>query len=255
MSIFLRCLSAEWMKTRRTLYLLAVFAMPTILGLFNFLLILGIDHDAGYYEGPNGWVQFEHNTITFWALLVLPSLLVLMCAFMAHAEHDTKQWRRLMCLPLPRGPIYLAKMAVVMALMLLSSLILWGQNILWGGLIVKLRPELGLSFATIDLWHMLVPYLVTCLYALFIASIHLWFSMRVNNFVLSIGLGVTLVLGGFFLNDTPFLRFAFPWSLPSMVYQAGSLQAGLIGMAYGIIGWLAATFGGCLDFVNRDVLA
>lgn len=255
MNAFFRCLSSEFLKAKRTLYLLAVVAMPTILGLFNFLLLSGIDHNAGYYNRPDGWVRFEHNTITFWAILVLPSLLVLVCAFIMHQEHDTRQWRRLMSLPIPRAPFYLAKMAAVVLMILLSSLILWAENIFWGWLLTLLRPELGLSMTNIKLWEMLIPYLIICAFSLFIAAIHLWFSLRAQNFVLSIGVGLALILAGFFLHEIPIIQLIFPWSLPSLVYKAGSLQTALIGMAYALVGWVVVTAAGCIDFTHRDVLS
>jgi hypothetical protein len=255
MSAFMRCLSAEILKTRRTIYLLGVIALPTILTLFNFLLLLGIERDSGYYAKPNGWLSYEHNTITFWAILVLPFLIVLVCAFVAHQEHDTHQWRRLMCLAVPRAPIYLAKLALVMGLCLLSSAILWGENLLFGSLLAILRPELGLPIQAIAPWDMLLPYLAIFSYALLIMAIHFWFSLRANNFVLSIGLGLALILAGFFLNEVDVVRAIFPWSLPALVYKAGSLQAGEVGLAYSLIGCVAVSAAGCLDFARHDVLA
>lgn len=255
MNIFLRCLSAEILKTRRTIYMLAVITMPTMLGLFNFLLHVGLDQQTGRYNTPNGWLLFEHNTRTFWAILVLPSLLVLICAFLAHQEHDNRQWRRLMCLPVPKAPIYLAKAAVVIALILLSSLILWAQNILWGWLFAILRPEMGLSLSTFSVLDTLLPFLVICLFAFFIAAIHLWFSLQTQNFVLSIGMGLAFILAGFFLNDIPVMRLVFPWSLPAVVYRATSYQELWTGMAYSLAGWGVVTAVGCLNFTRQDILS
>jgi hypothetical protein len=255
MNVFWRCLSAEVLKTRRTIYLLAVFAMPTMLSLFNFLLHVGLTHTEGYYATADGWMSFAHNTFTFWAILVLPSLVVLISAFVAHQEHDNKQWRRLMCLGVPWAPIYLAKSAVVIGLMLLSTILLWAEDIVWGWLIILLRPELGLSFSTFSPWHMFMPFGLICLYCFFIAAIHQWFSLRANNFVLSIGLGLALILAGFFLHDIDVIRIVFPWSLPATVYQADTLAVLLGGLAYSLAGWAAVTATGCWDFARQDVLS
>lgn len=255
MTIYFRCLSAEILKTRRTLYLVAVFVMPTILALFNFLLHLGIGHEPGYYGSPDGWVSFEHNTYTFWAILVLPFLLVLVCAFIAHLEHDTQQWRRLMCLAIPREPIYLAKTTIVFGLAILSSLILWAENILLGWLLSILAPELGLSLAHFSSGRTLLPFLLICLFASLTGAIQLWFSMRVRNFVLSVGLGLALILAGFFLKEISVVGFIFPWSLPALVYSARTLPEFIGGLAYSLVGWAAVTTAGCLDFTRRDVLS
>jgi hypothetical protein len=78
-----------------------------------------------------------------------------------------------------------------------------------------IRPDRGLSLANIALWDMLVPYLCIVAFALLIVSFHLWLAMWARNFVLSIGVGVSLGLAGAFLHDDALWRLAFPWSLPA----------------------------------------
>jgi hypothetical protein len=255
MKTFFRCTAAEFLKSRRTIYLLAVFVMPTILSLFNFLLMFGANHQVGYYDSPTGWVQFGHNTYTFWAFFALPALLVMTSAFLAHIEHDTKQWRRLMALPVPRAPFYMAKMAVVLGLSVVSSLILWVEDILLGLLLSVTRPELGLSMANFTPFRMLYPFLMICVFCLFIAAIHLWFSLRVQNFVLSIGLGLAVILAGFFLSDIPIIGEVFPWSLPTLVYKADTMEALVGGLVYSLVGCLVVTVVGCIDFTRQDILS
>ena len=115
-----RCMSAEILKTRRTIYSFGVIAVPTILSLLNFLLMLATNRE-NEYATERGWLSFAHNTITFGSMLVLPWLIVLLCAFSAHQEHDTKCLRTLMILPLPKSALYVGKLAVVTGLAGLSS--------------------------------------------------------------------------------------------------------------------------------------
>ena len=90
---------------------------------------------------------------------------------------------------------------------------------------------------------------------LLIASVHFWFSMRVHNFVLSIGVGFGLVLLGAFRHDLAFLKLAFLWSLPSLVFTAAGWQEEVLGAAYSLAGFLAISIVGCRSFARRDVLA
>lgn len=253
MKTLMRCLSAELLKTKRALSLASALALPTVLSLFNFLLLAGLGSGRDRYAAENGWVQYEHNTITFWALLVFTGVIVLATAFLAHQEHDAHTWRRLMCLPLPKAPIYLAKLLVTLALCLLACLVLWAENILFGSLFTLIRPDRGLALANIALWEMLVPYLYIIVLALLIVSFHLWLAMRVHNFVLSIGVGLTLGLAGAFMHEEAIWRLAFPWSLPALVYSAGSQAEAIWGLCYSIIGFVVITIVGCLSFCRRDV--
>ncbi|NMB90991.1 MAG: ABC transporter permease subunit [Chloroflexi bacterium] len=254
MNSFFRCVSAEILKSRRTLSLLGVFLLPTMLTLFNFLLLSGIERSEDWYSHPDGWVSFEHNTITFWALLFFPYGLVLVSAFTAHQEHDTKRWRQLMCLPLPKAALYLAKLAIVMLLSLLACLVVWAENIFWGWLFTRVRPDLGLSLETINLWRMLLPYLLIYLYSLLILAFHFWFSTRVHNFALSIGLGFALGLIGLFVHEIDGVRLVFPWALPSIIYARVSVFEGVAGLVYSLAGFAAITYAGCRSFLRRDVL-
>jgi hypothetical protein len=255
MKYFLRCLAAERLKTKRTIYLLGVFALPTILSLFNFLLIAGIAGQEGYYAGDRQWVSYEHNTITFGALLVYPILIVLVTSFITHQEHDTGSWRRLMCLPMPREALYLAKLSMSTILVLLGCLIMWLENIVWGWLLSVLRPEMGLVLTKITPLDMLVPFLFIFLLALLILSLHFWFAVQVHNFVVSIGLGMALIMMGMFLRELSFFNVAFPWALPVLVYDAPDVATLIGGLLYSMIGGLVCTFAGCWSFVRRDVLA
>ena len=254
MKYFLHCLSAEVLKTKRTIALMGVIVLPTILTFFNFLLLVGLSQGERY-ASERGWVHFEHNTITFWAMLVFSSVVVLVSAFSAHQEHDPRQWRRLMCLPLPKAPLYLAKLTIVMGLALLSCLLLWVENIGWGWLFSLIRPEMGLSIARITLWDMLVPYLWIFVFALLILALHFWFSMRVQNFVLSIGMGFALTLAGAFLHDVTFWKVAFPWALPSLAFTASAWSEVYVGLLYSGVGFVVISLAGCWEFIRRDVLS
>jgi hypothetical protein len=254
MKYFFRCVSTEILKTKRTIYLAGVIVLPAILSLFNFILLFGLstNHD---YDRKGGWVHFEHNTITFWALLVFPCVIILLSAFNAHQEHDTRQWRRLMCLPLPGASLYLAKLTVVMGLAFLSCLVVWVDNIIFGWAFSTLQPEKGLSMAQIELWDMLVPFLWIFLLSLLILAIHYWFSMRVQNFVLSIGIGFALVLVGAFLHENLIFNRFFPWSIPSLVYRAESFEQVLASLALDLVGFVIIIYAGCRNFIRQDVLS
>jgi hypothetical protein len=254
MSYFWRCLSAEILKTRRSLSLLGVVVLPTLLSFFNFLLLLGLP--AGdEYASPKGWVHFEHNTITFGGMFVFPAVIVLVSAFTAHQEHDPKMWRRLMCLAVPKMALYLAKLALLLGLTGLSGLVLWAENVVWGVLFFVLRPDVGLSPARLALGAMLAPYLWIFLFALLIAAIHFWFALRVQNFGLSIGLGFALILAGAFLHREQLWRVVFPWALPSLGFSTSSWVEIVTGLLYSLTGFIVVVYLGCRSFARRDVFS
>ncbi len=252
--LIFRCISAEILKTRRTICLLGIIVMPSILSLLNFLLMLGTSQEQEYAT-EGGWLSFSHNTISFWSLLVLPCVIVLVSAFSAHQEHDTKHWRILMCLPVSKSAIYMGKLTMIVSLTLLSCVLLWVENIFWGCLLSILRPETGLSLARLNLFGLLLPFVLIFLFSLLLIAIHFWFSMRVQNFVLTVGIGFFLSLVGAFLHDEPIWQIIFPWSLPSLVRSASSWQEGMIGLLYSFLGFILLAYLGSRNFLRRDVLS
>jgi hypothetical protein len=86
-------------------------------------------------------------------------------------------------------------------------------------------------------------------------ALHLWFSMRVQNFALSIGLGFALILTGAFLHREPFWRVLFPWALPSLGFSTDSRAEIIAGLVYGMTGFVVMVYFGCRNFVRRDVVS
>ncbi len=80
----MRCISAETLKARRTIHLLGVIAMPTVLAVLNLALMITTSRENGYAT-PGGWLSFAHNTISFGSMLVLPfDVVVLVALLVAH---------------------------------------------------------------------------------------------------------------------------------------------------------------------------
>lgn len=254
MSHWLRCLSAELLKSKRTLALATAVAVPLTLGLLNWVLLLGVSNPRDYAT-DYGWVNYEHNTITFWSMVFVQSVAVLVTAFICHQEHDSKVWRRLMCLPVSKAALYLAKLAVVLGLTGLSGLLVWAGNIGYGALYAALRPETGLAWNRIELWPMLAPFAVIYGLALFLIALHYVLSLNVHNFVVSIGIGLALTLVGAGLHDYALARAAFPWCLPTLVFHAETMGQIYTGLAVSVGGFIVTVAAGGWLFVRRDVLS
>jgi ABC-2 type transport system permease protein len=254
MIYWLRCLSAEALKSKRTLALATAVTVPLTLGLLNWVLLLGVSNPRDYAT-EYGWVNYEHNTITFWSIVFVQSVAVLVTAFVSHQEHDSKVWRRLMCLPVPKAALYLAKLAVVLGLKALSCLLVWAGNIGYGAAYAALRPENGLAWSHIELWPMLAPFVAIYGLALFVIALHYVLSLNVHNFVASIGIGLALALVGTGLHDYALARAVFPWCLPTVVYHAETMSDIYAALAVSGGGFLVTTVAGGWLFVRRDVLS
>lgn len=254
MGYWWRCLRAEALKCKRTLALTLVVAVPLALGALNFLLLLGVSAPRDYAT-EYGWLDFEHNTITFWAIIFSQATAILATALSAHQEHDAGLWRRLMCLPVPRGALYLAKLTTTLGLMAVAGLMVWVGNLGYASLYAWLRPDGGLAAAPLDLWIMARPFVLIYGLGLFMVAIHFVASLNVRNFVVSVGAGLVVALAGAGLHDYAVARQVVPWCLPTAVYLADSWGEMWATLAISGTGFVATAALGAWIFGQRDVLS
>jgi lantibiotic transport system permease protein len=239
----------ELLKLKRTLALWMAFVTP--------LAIIALVSAASYLRPPNdattnGWEWYPNIIISLWGLLMLPLFIALETALLSGMESNEKQWKHLFALPMPRSAIYLAKLLITLAIIGLSSLVLWLGMICVGWLLGQLRPTLGL--------HMPIPWLElfrmianAFLAAWLVVAFQLWLSMRWQNFTLSIGFAMTAtVLSGFVINSREFAPW-YPYALPAI---ATNLMQNNVDQAvwFGISAGLVVALIGMWDVVRRDVL-
>ena len=254
-----RCLSAEMLKSRRTVFLFGSILLPTLLAVLNFLLHLGasqslIDQMMVGEDQATMWMAYHHNTYSLGAAIIFPVVFVFVSTFTAHQEHDTHQWRRLLSMAVSRKSLYLAKITFTIGLCLFACLVMFVDNVILGGIFTLIKPEIGLVFSQMPFGYMLLVFLVITLLGLLMSSLQFYFSMRVNNFVLSIGVGVALVLSGMFFSDVDGLRYIYPWSLPALIYKDCSPAEVYIPMAYSMIGFIVTTYFNTRAFMRQDIL-
>jgi hypothetical protein len=253
MKHYLACLSAELLKARRTIYLLGSILLPLLLAGFNFLLHLGAGISPEGTEQRAAWMSFAHNTYSLGALIVFPVIFVFASTFTVHQEHDNHQWRRLLSMAVPRGAVYLAKLTLTLGLGLLSCLVMWLADLGFGAAFASLRPESGLLVKQMPIGMLLLPFLMIFLLGVLMAGLQFFFSMRVKNFVVSIGAGLALILAGMYFVNVPVLRFIYPWSLPALVYKADTLAQLLLPMAFSLLGLAVTIWFSIRAFIRQDI--
>lgn len=252
--LYFRCLSAEILKSKRTLYLAACTLLPLLLAVFNLLLHLGI-RPTNYGSDPgDAWLSFFHNTFSLGALLLFPSVSILSSTFIAHQEHDHHHWRKLLCLPVPRGVVYLSKLTITLGLGLLACLVMFCADLVLGVLYAQMSPASGLQIASIPVARMLALFLIIFVLGLLMTTIQLEISLRVKNFVISIGVGLALLLAGMYFAEVDVLCYLYPWSLQALIYKSDQIWMVIVGAAISLGGTLLLANLRLYKFAHEDVL-
>ena len=245
--LLLRALNSELLKLKRTLAFRVVFVLPLLIAVLQFFVIL---RTKKYAPGFNLWQTHPTNSFQIWAVFMMPLLITLETALLNGIEHSDRQWKHIFALPVPRYSVYVAKVIVAQALILISTLTLAALTVVVGWAAMYLRPELANSGPA--------PYGSLAKYATFvwlaswlIIAIHTWISVRWSGFPIPLGAGIGGTFFALFAASAAVGKY-YPWLLPMNIFLEGRFTSAIV---LGVVGGIVAVAIGCVEFVRRDVLS
>ena len=247
-----RALSAEVLKTKRTLTLGLAFLAPLAVAFLEFVMHMQMGERA-MKPGAEAWISLSQHSLILWTLLMLPLFVTLETGLLSALEHNNKTWKQLYALPLPRWVVYAAKQLTGMGLIGLSMIVMVTMIVGVGLLLNLFRPTLG--FAAPIPWPTIIQtYLLTYLASWLIISLHLWVSAHWSSFIVAMGAGIVTTVAGVTVINSDWAKY-YPWTLPFMV-SVGFVEGEVIGaqLALGIIGGIVVALAGGWDVIRRDVL-
>ena len=258
MNAFGRALSAELLKTRRTLALVMTLLAPAIIAVIQFAMYI---QNRDYYlahADQDQWLTLNQNSMVFWSLMMMPLFVTLETALLSGLEYGRKNWTLLYTMPVPRWAFYAAKEAISMALIGISILVMWGLAVLVGLILQTIEPAYGLRVDLIPWKQMLTGYALVYLAAFLIISIHLWVSSRWPNFVVALGFGIAATVTAVLIFQSDWGRF-FPWTMPGLLALSALQKVELpmsvpLFLAIGAGGGLLFAMLASWDIGRRDVL-
>jgi len=251
MTTLIRALSAEVLKTKRTLTLWLIVLAPLAIAFLEFVMHMQNGARA-LQPNTNVWLSLTRYNLLLWSLLMLPLFVTLETGLLNAQEHGNKMWKQLYATPLPRWAIYAAKQLIGLALVGASTLILLAMSIGAGLLLNVFRPELGFV-PPID-WAAIVPaYALAYLAAWLIISLHLWVSARWPSFVVAMGVGIVATVAGVLVINSDWAK-VYPWTLPgraSIGYIEGDAIAAQV--ALGFLSGIVVALAGGWDVTRREI--
>ncbi len=255
MRTFVRSVSAEFLKMKRTPALLVAVVAPYVIVLLFFLF--------AYYQGErlfpsptsDPWRWFAEAAFVTWTGFFFPLFLGLETSLLAAVEHRAEGLRRLFVLPIRRTTLYLAKQTATY-LLIASSFFLLSAGIVAAGLLLRMvGPEVGFE-APPPMVLLIRLAVVAALASSFMVAIQTWVALLRKDVAAPIGVAVLatasmLALDAFDAN----LGAYHPWSYPGEAIRAVLADVDDPGwwIAGGITGILFAVVAGW-SLGRRDVL-
>lgn len=196
--MLLRCITAEWMKQRRSGIWILLSALPLVsvlIGCANFMLNQGVlQHE---------WYSLWSQVGLFYGEFFFPILIAIGASYLGRLEHSNGNWRLLLSAPIRPASIWLAKLfmlALFLGYVQLLFLILYYAGGRWIGLPPGLPAEWpGWIFRG---W----------VAGMAIGSMQLALSMHIRSFAVPVGIGLSACIIGLGLYVLK-LGLLFPHSL------------------------------------------
>jgi hypothetical protein len=246
MKMLLRALSAESLKLKRTLALWLVAGAPMVVILLTIFVVLNMARNGAHVDIMRAMNQ---GPIGVWAVFMLPLFIVLETALVSGIDHNSKSWKHIYALPVPRWTIYIAKLLMGLALITASSIVFWLGLVTTGLVLRLLWPESYMI--NVDIWlGILQPLAIIWLAALLIVALHTWITIRWSSFALTTGIGVAGVFFALFAASAWVGKY-YPWLLP---LNSRSPDREAIALTLGIAGGIIVSILGCWEVTRRDVL-
>ena len=247
-----RALSAEVLKTKRTLTLGLAFLAPLAVAFLEFVMHMQMGERA-MQPGAEAWISLSQHSLILWTLLMLPLFVTLETGLLSALEHNNKTWKQLYALPLPRWVVYAAKQIIGMGLIGLSMAVMVAMIVGVGLPLSVFKPTLG--FSDPIPWPTIIQtYLLTYLASWLIISLHLWVSAHWPSFVVAMGVGIVATVAGVLVIESDWAR-VYPWTLPGLVainFMEG--DAVTAELALGIVGGIVAALAAGWEATRHDVL-
>ena len=237
-----KLLAVELLKIRRSLALLMMFAIPAMVVLLNFAMLVK-RHDIGQIDTKQ-WFFYWNGIIGMWSYFMLPLYIALITGLLNGHEHKNQTWRLMLTLPVSQLQLFVVKGILAWLFVIASTLVLIALTLIS-------VAGLGLGGASLagafplELLTMLGKVALTCLPVLVIQHAVSW---RIQNLVLPLAVGVIATMAVQQIGSSTYWVW-YPWSYPVMammgsngaMQQQAMLLAGLVGVA--LMGACAALLG------------
>ncbi len=233
------------MKLKNNWVVFPVLMAPLLILLLQYANFR-IRYSSVVKEGDIPWTVFIEQHSVIWAVLILPVLSALLSSMLIMTENSDNNWKYLLVLPIKRGEVYFAKMALVVLFLIISSIILGGGMVI-SSIILNLPGEIPIT-------QLLQTLSAALIGAFAVLMIQFWLSIRFNNPGIPLAVAICGTVSAIFLLQSAFTRW-LPWVYPYLVlpirlneniniswYMFQSLLVGLL-----------CLLAGFREFARRDI--
>ena len=215
--MFRKLVAVELIKIRRSLALLMMFAIPLMVVLLFFMVLIK-RHDLAQIDAKT-W-HFHWIGITgMWSYFMMPLYVALITGLLNGQEHRNQTWRLMLTLPVSQLQLFIVKGILAWLFVVGSTLALMAATALTVLALSLAGASLDGAFQ-VELLTTLGKVALTCLPILVIQHAVSW---RFQNLVLPLAVGVIGTMGVQQIGSSTYWVW-YPWSYPAMAMLGSHVE-------------------------------
>ena len=215
--MFIKCLIAEFKKSRRTFYLwLTIISSLLIPGILFLAYVIKPEFFVPFPD-TNPWTVLISSAISSISSFLFPFYIIIFISLITQIEHKNNMWKKIFVLPVRKEIYYYSKLSFIVSVIFIS-LIIFCLGLFLVGLVSGIfHSELGFLNTTPEFGVILESMLHLFVSVLGIIAIQFLISIRFRNFIIPIGIGLFLSITGSILVAVWENAKYFPYSFPQLL--------------------------------------
>ncbi len=173
-------------------------------------------------RGVNPWYEYLLRTFNG-SCLFSTGFILLIIALILNVEHKARSWKHLFTLPVSKTKLFYVKLTLIFSTIVAFIVLYFVFAVFIGHMLGIGKPEL--RFSDFDIPNVYVSKFLLDFFVSIIplVIIQYWISLRMENLVSSLGLGLLGLLLGLLFKNSPHIIY-FPYAIPFQMwnYQATS---------------------------------
>lgn len=239
MNSFVNCISAEWIKKRRSfadwLVWLGAFFIPVI----NSIIFLAYPKQLTNLQTKAGfWEALFYKSWQSMSIMLLPLGIVLAVSLLTQLEFKNNTWKQLHTTPVPFTSIFFSKL-LLLIVMLIQLVFLFNIGMILSAFVpAMLHPGIDMPTQAIPLQFLLIENGKFMLLCLPLIALQYLISLQFRNFLIPIGAGLALVVGSLIALSWKYI-YLLPYSYTALFYLQSEGKAAML---HNIFAWSLGYF-------------
>lgn len=246
----------EVLKLKRTFAFWLTIISALIFPLLFFIVYL-VKHEKLIPDaGVNPWDEFMFELIKNTIPFLVPMFIVLITSLIIQVEHKSHGIKHLFSLPIPKWSVYFGKLSIVILSIVATYIYFFLAILLFGALLGMFYSDLGFLDFRPDYLNSIKMLGISFIASLGIVGIQFWMSFRFKNFIVPLGIGMTMIIMGLVVSRAPESIY-FPYSFNVLSISYGAQVPLTFGVStitvYSILCFVATCVLGYLDVKRLNV--